>query len=388
MRKYTQQTIKQLFALSGNVCALPNCDNVIVNTNGTIIGEICHINALNQQGPRFNSELDPNVLNTFENLILLCPTCHTTVDKEYHIYTVEKLKNIKRSQSEKFEQHRYKFDFEKIDHQISNLPIVQHIKIYHEIEYNVYAETLIKLSQSQSDNERLKKELISWVKKYKTISDILNKVSTDEYSIQGEREFKKGDFSTSEEQYLLSIKNSEKELAKRYFILAVINELQLKYDNAFNYYKKALDLEPSNLIYLKEFAYSAYNKNDFETAFDYLEKILISFKDTAERDNFMVNIKEFLEEKLEDALNNDNDLEIAILSADLGSIYFFLKDLDKAKEYLSKSFEIYEDNFPTLIRKNHVEMILQIIANSNEQQIINMVDQMLNNLNEILDYKD
>lgn len=56
-RKFlSQSTIKQLFALSGNVCAFPNCNNPLVESGGTVVGEICHIIAAEENGPRFNQQ--------------------------------------------------------------------------------------------------------------------------------------------------------------------------------------------------------------------------------------------------------------------------------------------------------------------------------------------
>ncbi len=387
-RNYTQKTIKQLFSLSGNQCAFPNCDKMIVNSNGTVIGEICHISAVNENGPRFNPELSENEINSFENLILLCPTCHTIVDREFNTYTTNKLKEIRNQHIEKFENNKYNFNTENIYNQISNISIVQHITHNYGIDYNVYNKVIIELSKTQKNNEIFKNELTSWIEKYKMLKNNLNSVLTDKYLIQGKTEFENGNFLESEAQYLLSIENSKKEFekqqAEKYYIVAILNELQLKYEDAFKYYKQALDLEPDNLIYLKEFAYSAYNVNDFEVAFDYLQKTLTKFKGRSQRDEFLLNIKLFLEEKLIVATKNNNEIEIAILQADLGSIFTFLRDLKKAKEFLSKSYEIYKKSFPTSKRKKHVEMTLQMLNNFNENMILNMVDMMLDNFdNEI-----
>jgi tetratricopeptide (TPR) repeat protein len=392
MRNYSQQTIKRLFSLSGNLCAFPNCDKLIVNSNGTIIGEICHINALNENGPRFNDKLTENELNDFENLILLCPTCHTTVDKEFNIYTTDKLKQFKNQQIDKFKNNEYSFDPENIYNQINNISIVQHITNNYGIDYNVYNKVIIELSKTQENNELLKKELTSWIEKYKMLKNNLNNILTDNYLIQGKKEFECGNFSESETQYLLSIEKSKKDFdkqqAEKYYIVAILNELQLKYENAFKYYKQALDLDPDNLIYLKEFAYSAYNVDDFELAFDYLQKTLTKFKGRLQRDEFLFSIKQFLEEKLVIAIKNNNDLEIAILQADLGSIYTFLRDLKKAKEFLSKSYDIYKKSFPTSKRKKHVEMSLQMLNNFSDSMILSMVDMMLNNFDTVINFNN
>ena len=47
-------TIKKLFALSGNFCAFPGCNEHIINSEGQLIGEVCHIEAANEDGERYN----------------------------------------------------------------------------------------------------------------------------------------------------------------------------------------------------------------------------------------------------------------------------------------------------------------------------------------------
>ena len=97
-RKYSQKTIKVLFALSGNQCAHPDCRTTLVETdpdptNVHVVAHICHIYGVG--GPRSNHELSENELNSPQNLILLCPTHHSIVDGQDSIYTVETLKQWK-----------------------------------------------------------------------------------------------------------------------------------------------------------------------------------------------------------------------------------------------------------------------------------------------------
>lgn len=87
--------IKRLFALSGNQCAYPGCLQCIVDHESEIIyGEICHIEAANKGGQRFNPNQTNEERRAFENLLLLCPNHHRTTDN-IQKYTVEALKKIK-----------------------------------------------------------------------------------------------------------------------------------------------------------------------------------------------------------------------------------------------------------------------------------------------------
>lgn len=95
MAEPTEKTIKRLFALSGNICAYPGCLLPIVESAGTITGEVCHVRARNQRGPRFDPAQTEEERRSFDNLILLCRHHHKIIDSEPEIYTVEALQEMK-----------------------------------------------------------------------------------------------------------------------------------------------------------------------------------------------------------------------------------------------------------------------------------------------------
>jgi hypothetical protein len=92
----TPSTIKKLFALSGNKCAFPSCPENLVDKNGYLIGEICHIEAAEHGGQRFNSGSNDEYRRSFENLMLLCGK-HHKVTNDIDKYTVSSLKELKSS---------------------------------------------------------------------------------------------------------------------------------------------------------------------------------------------------------------------------------------------------------------------------------------------------
>ena len=100
MSEPTKQTIKKLFALSGNLCAYPGCSLPMVESSGTVTGQICHIHAQNEGGPRFKKSLSEKELHAFENLILMCGHHHKVIDAEEHIYTAESLRDLKQIHEE------------------------------------------------------------------------------------------------------------------------------------------------------------------------------------------------------------------------------------------------------------------------------------------------
>lgn len=94
----TQKDIKLLWGRSGNRCAICKCpltqDSAAVTATFTL-GEQAHIVGEKQNTARGNSSLSPNERNSYHNLILLCPTHHTEIDKNEADWPIEKLHQVK-----------------------------------------------------------------------------------------------------------------------------------------------------------------------------------------------------------------------------------------------------------------------------------------------------
>ncbi|HRI93905.1 MAG TPA: HNH endonuclease signature motif containing protein [Accumulibacter sp.] len=95
MGEPAEKTIRRLFALSGNRCAFPGCSLPLVESAGTVTGEICHIKARSKDGPRYDGSQTDGERHAFENLILLCRRHHKVVDSEPDLYSAEALQEIK-----------------------------------------------------------------------------------------------------------------------------------------------------------------------------------------------------------------------------------------------------------------------------------------------------
>lgn len=94
-----QTTRFRLFADSGGFCQL-GCGAELFRTDtktAITIAECAHIIAANAGGPRGDEAAVPEILRAYENIILLCPNCHTAVDKSPHDYPVESLLDRKGS---------------------------------------------------------------------------------------------------------------------------------------------------------------------------------------------------------------------------------------------------------------------------------------------------
>ncbi|MEC5205918.1 hypothetical protein QF022_000874 [Vogesella perlucida] len=90
----TSETRRQLFLLSMNKCAFPGCTHNIIDQYNHFIGEICHIEAANPDGERFNPHQSNEERRHISNLVLMCPT-HHKVTNNVDIYSVAVLKKIK-----------------------------------------------------------------------------------------------------------------------------------------------------------------------------------------------------------------------------------------------------------------------------------------------------
>lgn len=86
--------VKRLFAVSRNECAYPKCKESIVDDLGTVIGEICHIEAAEEGGERYNKNSNDEFRRSFENLILMCSNHHKKTNNVAE-YSTERLIKFK-----------------------------------------------------------------------------------------------------------------------------------------------------------------------------------------------------------------------------------------------------------------------------------------------------
>lgn len=89
------ETLRKLYIFSGNMCAMPDCKQVLIDEDGTWIGEVAHIHAASDGGPRANTSLSQEERREAKNLILLCRNCHKKIDSKVEQYPAEKLLQIK-----------------------------------------------------------------------------------------------------------------------------------------------------------------------------------------------------------------------------------------------------------------------------------------------------
>ena len=88
----------RLFADSAGHCSRPGCHRYLfsdLNIANYHFGEMAHIIAASDKGPRADSNVDVEEKAEYDNLILLCPSCHTEIDKAPDAFTVELIRDWK-----------------------------------------------------------------------------------------------------------------------------------------------------------------------------------------------------------------------------------------------------------------------------------------------------
>jgi hypothetical protein len=72
------EVLRELYLKSGNQCAFSGCPRVMIDSDGNFVGQICHIEAAEEGGERFNHKQTNEDRRAFNNLMLMC--------YEHHVY--------------------------------------------------------------------------------------------------------------------------------------------------------------------------------------------------------------------------------------------------------------------------------------------------------------
>jgi len=95
------KVLRELYLKSGNQCAFPGCVRVIIDSDGNFVGQVCHIEAAEKGGERFNPKMTNEERRAFSNLMLMCYD-HHVVTNNVAAYRVERLKQMKADHEAKF----------------------------------------------------------------------------------------------------------------------------------------------------------------------------------------------------------------------------------------------------------------------------------------------
>ena len=112
--------VRALFARSGNECAFTGCIQHLVNDKNQFIGQLCHIEAANPGGPRFNEQQSDDERRAYENLILLCYPHHIETD-DAEAFSVQQLKDMKTEHEQKSMEWSFSVSDELLSKLISEM---------------------------------------------------------------------------------------------------------------------------------------------------------------------------------------------------------------------------------------------------------------------------
>ncbi len=116
---------KLLWGRSGDECAFPACTQTLTLVPATVgsesasaapivVGHEAHIVAEEDNGPRGDPSMPISERNAYPNLMLLCPTHHTLIDKDHGIhFSVEQLHQMKAAHEALVERRRTGADDER-----------------------------------------------------------------------------------------------------------------------------------------------------------------------------------------------------------------------------------------------------------------------------------
>lgn len=95
-RKVDPQVVLRLVGAAAGWCERPACPtgslwHELADGTAVKLAEVAHIVAASDAGPRGDSTVPTHELVGFDNLILLCPNCHTIVDRAAGEHPVELL---------------------------------------------------------------------------------------------------------------------------------------------------------------------------------------------------------------------------------------------------------------------------------------------------------
>ena len=113
--------LRDLALRSRNQCAYPGCSNSLINEDDVFIGQICHIEAAEKGGPRYNSNQTDEERRAYDNLLFLCYE-HHTVTHDAKKYPVDLLRKIKTDHESEYVDGSYE---NRIGHAIEQLQRTQ-----------------------------------------------------------------------------------------------------------------------------------------------------------------------------------------------------------------------------------------------------------------------
>ena len=133
----SEKDIKLLWGRAAGICCFPECNEeltkYLLKSNDFVVGEMAHVIAKAKGGPRTDGK---GGNDTYENLLLLCPTHHRTIDKAPEgTFPVEKLHEWKEKHEKKIRERSKGI---QVDNWINLKKLVKNLLIENYSIWNAY----------------------------------------------------------------------------------------------------------------------------------------------------------------------------------------------------------------------------------------------------------
>ncbi len=155
-------TKMKLFAHSGGFCQNPNCNENLFKTFEEAeihIAEIAHIISVNK-GARENENLTPEQKGSYDNLILLCPNCHTMIDKAENDFPESLIIKWKNEHEKKLNQM---FGVLKYNTRVKVREIIEPIFLENKTVFDIYGPNTDERFNPESNMPNL------WIRKIREV---------------------------------------------------------------------------------------------------------------------------------------------------------------------------------------------------------------------------
>lgn len=157
----------------------------------------------------------------------------------------------------------------------------------------------------------------------------------------------------AQEELEIQKKSLNSQMAECEYLDALLNEIQGDNENAKRAYLRALDLDSSNPIYLKELSLIYYELNEYTNAINTFKQLLQIF------DYNIGRIDTFLQEE---AVKSTSKINKAKIDADIGALLFIQGHKNESKDRLKMSYDIlrveYGDGHP---KTKNVRFALEMV---------------------------
>ena len=105
-RANTKEDYRTLFARTGNQCAFPGCSHPLIDDDNDFIAQVCHIEAANEGGKRYNPTMTDEERKSVDNLMVLCYPHHIKTNNE-ELYSATRLRKMKAEHESKYAASTY-----------------------------------------------------------------------------------------------------------------------------------------------------------------------------------------------------------------------------------------------------------------------------------------